>query len=95
MTQHQLTVRRELRHSFYGNKVIDWNAENAYPCVDGCQEPHRHSGSTVLLFADCTCGWSSFVGNHIYENHVQMEARMRFLQHQIDQIDAAMKEAEK
>lgn len=81
--KHEFSLRREVRFAVVGLDVIDWSQEDAYPCTIHCTK-HAHSGSTVLLYAHCTCGWDSFVGDHIDGQSNAIEARLRHLQHQID-----------
>lgn len=84
MSGREFSIRKEPRFAIEGREVLNWRAENAYPCKDGCKENHRHNGATVLLYAHCSCGWEIFVGDHIYSHANTSEGRLQFLQHQIN-----------
>lgn len=82
--KHAFSLRRERRLSVAGRHVEDWNTEDAYPCKASCTAHREHGGKTVYLYAHCSCGWESFVGDDIYRAANTTEARLRHLQHQID-----------
>jgi hypothetical protein len=48
------------------------------------RERHTHSGKIVYLYAHCSCGWESRVDDYPHETTIAIEARLRFLQHEID-----------
>lgn len=83
---HKLTIREERRLSYLGNHPTDWRSENAYPCKEGCSDPHQHSGTIVNIYAHCLCGWDQFVGHNIDKGIAIIEARLEYLQHQINDI---------
>jgi hypothetical protein len=90
--KHTLTFLDEPRKSLLTHATVASRYE-LYPCLESCNTAgHIHTGSTVFIYATCSCGWRVFVGDHI-DSRGSLEGRLLHLQHQIDEIMLIRKES--